>query len=135
MAPEGYHTGYTLICVPNKAKGKHDWSKAGPEYMEKVLKLIEEKGFIPNLKERLVHSSFISPDYFEKTLNAHIGAAFGVSPLFRQSAFFRPHNRSEDIKNLYLAGSNTIPGAGVPAVMMSAKITSREIAKDFGIEV
>jgi len=135
MAPDGYHTGYTLICVPNKAKGRHDWSKAGPEYMEKVLKLIEEKGFIPNLKERLVHSSFISPDYFENTLNAHIGAAFGVSPLFRQSAFFRPHNRSEDIKNLYLAGSNTIPGAGVPAVMMSAKITAREIAKDFDIEV
>ena len=53
--------------------------------------------------------------------------------MLSQSAFFRPHDRSEDIANLYLVGANTQPGGGTPAVMMSAKITAREIAKDYGI--
>ncbi|MEN8446227.1 MAG: phytoene desaturase, partial [Cyanobacteria bacterium J06555_13] len=45
----------------------------------------------------------------------------------------RPHNRSEDIDNLYLVGANTQPGGGTPSVMMCAKMTAREIAKNFNI--
>ena len=51
-----------------------------------------------------------------------------------QTAFFRPHNRSEDAANLYLVGQGTQPGGGTPSVMMSAKMTMREIARDFAIE-
>jgi phytoene desaturase len=50
-----------------------------------------------------------------------------------QTAFFRPHNKSEDVSNLYLVGQSTQPGGGTPSVMMSAKMTAREIAKDFAI--
>ena len=50
-----------------------------------------------------------------------------------QSAFFRPHNRSEDVSNLYLVGANAQPGGGTPSVMMSAKMTARTIAKDFRV--
>jgi phytoene desaturase len=50
-----------------------------------------------------------------------------------QTAFFRPHNRSEDVANLYLVGQGTQPGGGTPSVMMSAKMTAREIANDFAI--
>jgi len=50
-----------------------------------------------------------------------------------QSAFFRPHNRSEDISNLYLVGASSQPGGGTPSVMMCAKMTAREIAKNFNI--
>jgi phytoene desaturase len=135
LAPEGYHTAYTLICVPNLEKEKQDWSKIEEAFVENIMKVLDEKGFIPNLRERLVHKSFITPNYFKNNLNSYIGNAFGVTPLFRQSAFFRPHNRSEDIKGLYIVGASTMPGAGTPSVMMSAKITAREIAKDFGIEV
>ncbi|MEI6728233.1 MAG: phytoene desaturase family protein [bacterium] len=135
MCPQGYHTAYTLICVPNKLKSKQDWSQIGEQFTDKVLNYLDQKGYIPNLKQRLVHKSFITPDYFEDDLNSYLGNAFGVSPLFRQSAFFRPHNKSEDFKNLYLVGASTQPGAGTPSVMMSAKMTARVIAKDFGIEV
>ena len=135
LAPEGYHAAYTLVCVPNLEKEKQDWSKISADFVDNIIEVLDEKGYIPNLRKRLVHKSFIDPDYFKNTLNSHIGNAFGVTPLFRQSAFFRPHNRSEDVKNLYLVGASTMPGAGTPSVMMSAKITAREIAKDFGIEV
>jgi phytoene desaturase len=83
--------------------------------------------------ERLTHRSFITPEYFEQTLDSHLGNAFGPEPLLAQSAFFRPHNRSEDIRNLYLVGAGVQPGAGTPSVMMSAKMTAREIAQDLGL--
>ncbi|NBR97679.1 MAG: phytoene desaturase, partial [Betaproteobacteria bacterium] len=38
-----------------------------------------------------------------------------------QSAWFRPHNRSEDIRGLYMVGASTHPGAGMPGVLASAK--------------
>ena len=42
--------------------------------------------------------------------------AFPIAPIFTQSAYFRFHNRSEDVKNLYMVGAGTHPGAGVPGV-------------------
>jgi phytoene desaturase len=66
-------------------------------------------------------------------LTSYLGNGFGVEPRLIHSAFFRPHNRSEDIKNLYLVGQGTQPGGGTPSVMMSAKMTARVIAKDFEI--
>ena len=132
LAPPGHHAAYTLIPVPNNASGL-DWSKLGEPLVDKVLTFLEERGYIPELRKRLIHKSFVTPDYFETTLNSYLGNGFGVEPVLPQSAFFRPHNRSEDIANLYLVGANTQPGGGTPAVMMSAKITAREIAKDFGV--
>lgn len=130
LCPEGFHTAYTLVCVPNLREAKQDWSTIEKEFVEKILSYLEKNQFIPNLKERLVHKSWVTPKYFEKNLNSYLGNSFGVSPVFKQSAFFRPHNQSEDISNLYLVGANTQPGAGTPSVMMSAKITAREIIKN-----
>lgn len=132
LAPPGNHAAYTLIPVPNNLS-KIDWSVAGEPFVAKVLDFLEERGYIPELRQRLVYSSFITPDYFEQTLDSYLGNAFGVEPILRQSAFFRPHNRSEDIRHLYLVGASAQPGAGTPSVMMSAKMTARVIAQDFGI--
>ncbi len=132
LAPPGHHTAYTLIPVPNNASGL-DWSKLGDPFADKILAFLEDRGYIPELGKRLVYKSFITPDYFENTLNSWLGNGFGVEPVLTQSAFFRPHNRSEDIQNLYLVGANAQPGGGTPAVMMSAKMTAREIAKDYNI--
>ncbi len=132
LAPEGYHAAYTLIPVPNN-QSDLDWSKIGEGYKDIVLTFLEERGYIPNLKERLVYQSFVTPDYFEQTLGSYLGNGFGVEPVLTQTAFFRPHNKSEDVSNLYLVGQSTQPGGGTPSVMMSAKMTVREIAKDFGI--
>ena len=99
----------------------------------RVLGFLEERGYIPNLSARLTHSEFITPDYFQGTLDSYLGNAFGPEPRLIQSAYFRPHNRHEDVGNLYLVGAGAQPGAGTPSVMMSAKMTARLIAHDFGI--
>ena len=130
LAPPGHHAAYTLIPVPN-TQGGVDWSKIGDGFANKVLNFLDERGYIPDLRRRLVYQSFVTPDYFERTLASYAGNGFGVEPRLMQTAFFRPHNRSEDLANLYLVGQGTQPGGGTPSVMMSAKMTAREIAKDF----
>ena len=134
LAPEGHHTAYTLIPVPHNASGI-DWSVTGPELVDTVLRFLDDQGYIPGLMERLVHVEHIDPDYFEHTLQAYLGNAFGPEPVLTQSAWFRPHNRSPDVRGLYLVGASCQPGAGTPSVMMSAKMTARVIAEDLGIEL
>ena len=129
LAPAGHHAAYTLIPVPHDASGI-DWTVEGPALVERVIAMLDGRGHIAGLRERLTTSSYITPTYFDRTLNSRLGNAFGLEPIFMQSAFFRPHNRSEDIAGLYLVGANTQPGGGTPAVMMSAKITARAIARD-----
>mgnify|MGYP002778219722 CR=1 FL=1 len=133
LAPPGHHAAYTLIPVPNNQSGL-DWDKEGPALADRVLTFLEERGYIPDLKARLKHMSYVTPDYFEQVLGAHVGNGFGVEPVLTQTAFFRPHNRSEDVSNLYLVGQGTQPGGGTPSVMMSAKMTVREIARDFAVD-
>ena len=133
MAPPGHHAAYTLIPVPNNASGI-DWEIEGPKLSARVLTFLEERNYIPDLAARLKHMSFITPDYFSETLGSYLGNGFGVEPVLTQTAFFRPHNKSEDVHNLYLVGQGTQPGGGTPSVMMSAKMTAREIARDLGVE-
>lgn len=132
LAPEGHHAAYTLMPVPHNGSGI-DWSEVGPEYVDRVLTMLDEDGFIPGLKDRITTMSYITPDYFEGSLRSWLGNAFGVEPRLEHSAFFRPHNRSEDIGDLYLVGASAQPGAGTPSVMMSAKMTARAILEDHGV--
>lgn len=132
LAPAGHHAAYTLIPVPHNGSGL-DWAVEGPKLVDRVYAFLDERGYIPGLRARLTHSEFITPDYFEGTLDSYLGNAFGPEPLLAQSAYFRPHNRSEDIANLYMVGAGAQPGGGTPSVMMSAKMTARLIARDFGI--
>ena len=77
---------------------------------------------------KLNHYGWIpdNPDFRDKYL-AFRGAAFGLEPILTQSAWFRPHNQSEDIENLYMVGAGTHPGAGVPGVLTSAKLLGEVI--------
>ena len=87
---------------------------------------------MPGLKENLVDSFYITPNYFEKDLNTHVGSGFGIQPIFRQSAYFRYSNKSQELNNLYFVGAGSHPGAGVPGVLSSAKVTEKLILKYHG---
>ena len=76
---------------------------------------------LPQLGQHVITSKLMTPQDFQDRLWSQQGAAFGLEPLLLQSAWFRPHNRSEDVDNLFMVGAGTHPGAGVPGVLMSAK--------------
>ena len=78
----------------------------------------------------IVTETRVDPRYFRDELNSHLGNALSVQPLLGQSAWFRPHVRSEDIDNLFFVGAGTHPGAGIPGVLSSAKIVDRLSVQD-----
>ena len=127
LAPAGHDAFYVLSPVPNNKSGI-DWEKEGAAYHETILNSIE-KTHLPGLRENLVTDFFVDPRYFAGELRSVDGAAFGLEPVFRQSAWFRFHNRSEDVEGLYFVGAGTHPGAGMPGVLCSAKVLEKIIPR------
>ncbi len=131
MAPPGCESMYVLIPVANKASGI-DWEATKEPFAEKVLDFLEDWG-MEGLRDNLEVLHLFTPDDFETELNATLGNAFAIEPKISQTAYLRPHNRSEDIEGLYLVGAGTHPGAGVPGVLLSAEATYGCIAEDLGL--
>ena len=89
--------------------------------------IIAEVGrrLIPDIEDRIVTRFHYAPPDFEADLGAYKGNAFSLEPLLTQSAWFRGHNRDDKLKNFYLVGAGTHPGAGIPGVVGSAKATAK----------
>jgi phytoene desaturase len=119
MAPAGCDAFYVLAPVPHLDSGT-DWAVHAEPYRQAILRRLEET-VLPGLGAHVVTSRVTTPQDFHDRLLSFKGAAFGLEPLLLQSAWFRPHNRSEDVRGLYMVGASTHPGAGVPGVLMSAK--------------
>jgi phytoene desaturase len=120
MAPPGHDAFYVLSPVPNLDSGT-DWQEQAEPYRRKIARHLAAT-VLPGLEEELVTSLTLTPLDFRDRLSSERGAAFGLEPLLRQSAWFRPHNRSEDVAGLYLVGAGTHPGAGLPGVISSARV-------------
>ena len=130
LAPEGCDSWYVLSPVPH-LEGNIDWTKAAKPYRDSIIKYLEDN-YLPDLSKHIVTETHIDPLHFQNTLNSYLGNAFGVEPTLRQSAYLRPHNRSEDVPNLYFVGAGTHPGAGMPGVISSGKIVGNMIGNSVG---
>jgi len=122
LAPPGCDAFYVLSPVPHLASGI-DWKKEAGPYRDAIVRYLQER-YLPDLSRHIVTEHRIDPIHFRDTLNSHLGSAFSVAPILTQSAWFRPHNRSEELENLYFVGAGTHPGAGLPGVISSAKIVA-----------
>lgn len=122
LAPPGCDAWYVLSPVPHLG-GPTDWSVTAKHYRDRIMEYLEAR-YLPDLRRHIVTERQIDPRHFSQTLSSHLGSAFSVEPILTQSAWFRPHNVSEDIPNLYFAGAGTHPGAGLPGVLSSGKIAA-----------
>ena len=131
FAPAGCDSFYVLCPVPN-LKGNIDWDVEGEALKNKIIEALDQS-ILPDLKAHITDDFFMTPSDFKTEYLSMHGAGFSIAPLFRQSAWFRFHNKAEGIKNLYLTGAGTHPGAGLPGVLCSAKVIDQLIplAADF----
>jgi len=120
LAPAGCDAFYVLSPVPH-LQGGTDWGATAEPYRQAIQQRLEQT-LLPGLSREIVTSRLLTPQHFQDELSSYRGAAFGLEPVLTQSAWFRPHNRSEDIEHLYLVGAGTHPGAGLPGVLSSARI-------------
>jgi phytoene desaturase len=123
LAPEGNDAFYVLSPVPH-LEGDTDWTTEAEPYRRRIAKYLSET-VLPGFENHIATSRVMTPLDFRDRLMSYKGAAFSLEPVLTQSAWFRPHNRSEDIEHLYLVGAGTHPGAGVPGVLSSARVLDR----------
>ena len=127
IAPPGHENMYVLVAVPPLDRGGYEHPGAAVEESLAVRKTVLdtlEGGYLPGLRDHLVVEHAIGPEHFRDVLNTPRGAAFSLRPTLMQSGWFRPHNRSQDVRGLFIVGAGTHPGAGVPAVLASGKIAA-----------
>jgi phytoene desaturase len=120
FAPVGCDSFYVLCPVPN-ASSNIDWSLATSELRTRIVTALE-RTIMPGLSGAITAERSMNPNDFQNDYLSHCGTGFSVAPRFTQSAWFRFHNRSESVKNLFLVGAGTHPGAGIPGVLCSAKV-------------
>ena len=125
LAPDGCDAFYVLSPVPHLDSGTR-WDETAETYRRAIERRLGET-LLPGLGNHIVTSRMLTPQDFQNRLLSMRGAAFGLEPVLTQSAWFRPHNRSEDIERLYLVGAGTHPGAGLPGVLSSARILDKVV--------
>lgn len=123
VAPSDHSSFYALVPVPHLGNAAADWEAEGPRLAGRIVALLERR-LLPGLADRIVVSRTYAPTDFVHDLAAHHGSAFSLLPSLTQSAWFRTHNRDDQIDNLYFVGAGTHPGAGIPGVVASAKATA-----------
>ncbi|MCC5868723.1 MAG: phytoene desaturase [Gammaproteobacteria bacterium] len=120
LAPPGCDAFYVLSPVPHLGADV-DWTTRAEPYRQALAQALSDS-VLPGLEDAVVSSRLMTPLDFRDRLNSVNGAAFGLEPVLTQSAWFRPHNRSEELERLYLVGAGTHPGAGLPGVISSARV-------------
>jgi phytoene desaturase len=126
LAPPGCECFYVLSPVPHLGGGQ-DWNQIKDTYADRILASLEKDHLVPDLRQHLVSKLIFTPQDFHDHLDAYLGSAFQFEPTLTQSAWFRPHNKSEDVDGLYFVGAGTHPGAGLPGVISSAKVLDKWI--------
>jgi phytoene desaturase len=125
-APAGDDTFYALSPVPHLGHDAADWATFTETYKSRVAAMLEP--MLPGFRDRITAERVFTPETFKTRYLSPYGAGFSLEPRIFQSAWFRPHNLSEELPGLYLCGAGTHPGAGVPGVLGTAEILGQLIA-------
>jgi phytoene desaturase len=132
LAPRGKSALYVLAPVTHQHKNV-DWSRERERFRAKMLRQIEKAGFT-DVEKRIQFERIVTPDDWDSKYEIHQGATFNLAHSLDQMLHLRPHNRFEDVDGVYLVGGGTHPGSGLPVIFESARISSRLLLADLGIE-
>ncbi len=130
LAPEGKSALYILVPVANN-RARINWAEKKQEVRNRVLELMSDRLNTGDLSKNIEVEKIITPDDWEKDYNVDLGAVFNLAHNLGQMLWLRPHNRFEELKNLYLVGGGTHPGSGLPTIYQSGKIAAELINKKY----
>lgn len=132
LAPDGCSTLYVLVPVTHEHNNV-DWSQRAPDFRASVIRQMEKFG-ITDLEDRIRYEKILTPVSWASDMHIFKGATFNLAHNLQQMLHLRPHNRFEDLDSVYLVGGGTHPGSGLPVIYESARITSRLLLQDLGVE-
>lgn len=132
MAPTGHSALYVLVPVTHQHPNV-DWAIERQRFRATTLRRLEGLG-IEGIERRIRFEKVVTPSDWESDLHVFRGATFNLAHSWTQMLHLRPHNRFEDLEGVYLVGGGTHPGSGLPVIYESARISSRLLAGDFGLD-
>jgi phytoene desaturase len=132
LAPDGKSTLYVLLPVTHDT-GSVDWAKEQPRYRALALEQMKKIG-LHDIEKRIITEKIVTPAGWTSEFDLYKGATFSMAHSLDQMLHLRPHNRFEDIGQMYLVGGGTHPGSGLPVIFESARITSRLLLEDLKME-
>lgn len=126
-APEGMESGFFLVPL---APGINDTEALREEYFDKIIDRFETLTG-QSVKNNIIFKQSFCKNDFVSEYNSYKGNAYGMANTLLQTAFLRPKLKSKKVKNLYFTGQLTVPGPGVPPALISGKLVSELINKQF----
>jgi phytoene desaturase len=132
VAPAGKSGLYVLVPTINTRHGM-DWDRYRDEYRDKVIKRMEERTGMKDLRSHIVEERIITPSGWRDELDVFMGATFNLAHTLDQMLYLRPHNRMKGYENLYLVGGGTHPGSGLPTIYESGRISSNLLCDRYGM--
>ena len=126
-APEGMESGFFLVPL---APGINDTEALREEYFDKIIHRFESLTQ-QSVKNNIIFKQSFCKNDFVSEYNSYKGNAYGMANTLLQTAFLRPKLKSKKVKNLYFTGQLTVPGPGVPPALISGKLVSELINKQF----
>jgi phytoene desaturase len=109
-----------------------DWAKEKNRFRDLVLKQIAKAGFT-DVEPRIRYERVITPADWDTRYEIYRGATFNLAHTLDQMLHLRPNNRFEDLDGMYLVGGGTHPGSGLPVIFESARISSKLLLNDLGV--
>jgi phytoene desaturase len=121
LAPEGCSSLYVLEPMPN-LDGHIDWLYERDRVKEDLTARVAALGYPSEVEvER-----FFDPTDWERQ-GMERGTPFALSHRFFQSGPFRPNNVTKKVPGLVFVGSGTVPGVGVPMVLLSGRLAADRV--------
>ena len=127
-APAGCENWFVMVNVPGN-KGQ-DWDALIPQIRERVISKLNRL-LKCDLSAHIEAEHILDPRGIESRTSSYQGSLYGAASNNRFAAFLRHPNFSSRIKNLYFCGGSVHPGGGIPLCLMSGKIATDIIRKDY----
>ena len=130
LAPDGCSTLYVLVPVSNV----HDnikWDENKEKYRDIIISQLSKLGY-EDVENHIVSETIITPDDWVNS-GIYRGAVFNLAHGLNQMLWRRPQNKMKEYQNLFLVGGGTHPGSGLPTILESAKISSKLICAEMGL--
>ncbi|MCP4541046.1 MAG: phytoene desaturase [Chloroflexi bacterium] len=132
MAPNGQDTLTAVVPVGHiNDAAPQDWPAIQKRARRLVLQRLAQIG-VSDLEDHIKFEISHTPSDWQSRYNLTKGAGYGLSHTFLQMGYLRPHNRHARYRNVYFVGASTHPGAGLPTVLISARLTTERILRDAG---
>jgi phytoene desaturase len=123
-APPGHGTLFVLEPTANTRAGL-DWAQVGPRLRERLYGRLERLGYGDLRRDSEVELVVDPPAWEAEGLSA--GTPFSLDHRFSQTGWLRPANVSAAVPGLTFAGMGTVPGVGVPMVLISGRLAAERV--------